>query len=75
MSIVAKRLDSSRCQLVWKYRPRPRPHCVRWGPSSLHPKGGTPIFGPYVYFGQTVAHLSYCWAIVDRADWFWLLSA
>ena len=28
-------------------RPRPRPHCVRWGPSS--PKRGTappPIFGP-----------------------------
>jgi len=28
-------------------RPRPRSHCVRWGPSSLLPKGAQPpIFGP-----------------------------
>jgi len=30
-------------------RPRPRPHCARWGPSFPSPKGGTapsPIFGP-----------------------------
>jgi len=28
-------------------RPRPWPHCVRWGPSSLSPKGAQPpIFGP-----------------------------
>jgi len=28
-------------------RPRPSPHCVRWGPSS--PKGAQPpIFGPYL---------------------------
>jgi len=38
-------------------RPWPRPHCVRWGPSS--PKKGTqpPIFGPCLC-GQTVSHLS-----------------
>ena len=30
-------------------RPRPWPHCVRWGPSSLSPKGAQPpIFGPYL---------------------------
>jgi len=23
-------------------RPRPRPHCVRWGPSSPSPKGAQP---------------------------------
>jgi len=29
-------------------RPRPRPHCVRWGPSSPPKKGAwqPPIFGP-----------------------------
>jgi len=46
MSIVAKRLDGSRCHLERGYRPQPRPHCVRWGPSS--PKRGTaaPTFQP-----------------------------
>jgi len=33
-------------------RPRPWPHCVRWGPSSPSPKGAEPpippIFGPYL---------------------------
>jgi len=32
-------------------RPRPWPHCVRWGPSSLSPKGAQPpptIFSPYL---------------------------
>jgi len=30
-------------------RPRPRTHCVRWGPSSPSPKGAQPpIFGPYL---------------------------
>jgi len=43
MSIVTKRLDGSRCHLV-RSRPRPRRHCVKWGPSS--PKGAQPpIFG------------------------------
>jgi len=30
-------------------RPRPWPHCVRWGPISPSPKGAEPpIFGPYL---------------------------
>jgi len=30
-------------------RPRPWPHCVRWGPSSPSPKRNNhPIFGPYL---------------------------
>jgi len=30
-------------------RPRPWPHCVRWGPSSPSPKWAEPpIFGPYL---------------------------
>ena len=27
-------------------RPRPRPHCVRWGPSSLPKRGTAPNFRP-----------------------------
>ena len=32
-------------------RPRPWPHCVRWGPSSPSPKGAQPhpIFDPYLF--------------------------
>jgi len=33
-------------------RPRPRPHCVRWGPSFV-PKGHTPQFSAHVCCGQT----------------------
>jgi len=41
-----------------------RPHCVTWGSSS--PKRDTaPQFSAHVYCGQTVAHLSYCWALVN----------
>jgi len=40
-------------------RPRPCPHCVRWGPSSPSPKGHIPQFSAHDYCGQTVAHLSY----------------
>jgi len=60
--IVAKRLNED---ITWYGdRPRPRRHCVRWGPSS--PKKGTdPQFSAHVYCGQTVAHLSYCWAVVS----------
>jgi len=41
--------------------PRPRPHCVRWGPSSSPSKRGhsSPHLSAHVYCGQTVAHLSY----------------
>jgi len=39
MSIVAKRLDGSRCHLVRRYRSRSRRHCVICGPSfPLPPK-------------------------------------
>jgi len=51
---------------IWyRGRHRPRPHCIRWGPSS--PAKTTtqpPQFSAYVCCGQTVAHLSYCWALV-----------
>jgi len=46
-------------------RPRPKWHCVRWGPSSPHGKRhSTPHFLVHVYCDQTVAHLSNCWALV-----------
>jgi len=40
------------------------PHCVTWGPSSPSQKRHGPQFSDHVYCGQTVAHLSYCWALV-----------
>jgi len=109
--IVAKRLDASRCHLVWRWawaqatlcsmwtqlppeqrahppspsfgpcllwpngwmdedatwygsRPRPRPHCIRRGPSSAR-KGhiSSPSFRP-MSIVAIVAHVSYCWALV-----------
>ena len=40
MSMVPKRLDRSRCHVVWRYRPRIKRRCVRWGPSYPLPKRG-----------------------------------
>jgi len=37
-------------------RPRPRPHCVRWGPRCLSPKRGhSPQFSAHVYCAQKAA--------------------
>jgi len=36
----------------YRGRPWPRPHCVRWGPSS--PKGTLPPFSPHICCSQTV---------------------
>jgi len=50
MSVVAKRLNGSRCHLVrW---PRPGQHCVRCGPSSTS-QGAQPQFSAHVCCGQT----------------------
>ena len=46
-------------------RPRPRPHCVRWGPAPPKKGAQPPIFAD-VYCGQTVTHLSCCWALVNH---------
>ena len=45
--LVAKRLDGSRCHLVWKWASA-QATCVRWRPSSPPPKGAKlpPLFGP-----------------------------
>jgi len=54
MSIMAKRLDRSRCHLCGGRSP-PRPHCVRWERSSL-PKIGhsspSLLISAHVYCGQ-----------------------
>ena len=45
-------------------RPRPSPHCVRCGdPAS--PTAAPPHFSAHVYCGHTVAHLSYCWDLLQ----------
>jgi len=47
-------------------RPRPRPHCVRRGPSSPRERSTAatrPSFRPMSTV-VTVAHLSYCWTLV-----------
>jgi len=36
-------------------RPRPWPHCVRWGPSSPSPKGTAPQFSAHICCGQMTA--------------------
>ena len=53
--IVAKQLNGSRWNVVCG-RPRPKQHCVRWGPSSPSPKRGQSIqFLAHVYCGQMPA--------------------
>jgi len=60
MSIVAKRLDGSRCHLL-RGRPRPRRHCAGWEPISPAKRDTAATqFSAHVYSGQTVARLSYC---------------
>jgi len=39
--------------IVYGGRPRPRPHCARWGPSSPSQKGHSPQFSAHVCCGQT----------------------
>jgi len=69
MSIVTKRLDGSRCHLVRTGVDLGAGHIVLDG-AELAPERGTaeqppgPHFSAHVYCGQTVAHLSYCWALV-----------
>jgi len=42
-------------------RPRPRPHCVRWGSSGDPAPTAAPSHSSaHIYCGQTVAHLSNC---------------
>jgi len=62
ISIVAKRLDGSRCHLVRRYSPRLMPHCVRREPSSPAEGAQQPLlFRPMsIVAVATVAHVSYC---------------
>ena len=51
MSIVAKRWMDEDATL-YRSRPRPRPHCTRWGPSSHERGTATPLFSAHVYCGH-----------------------
>jgi len=64
MSIVAKWLDGSRCHLVQNQTSAQATLCWMGTPLPLH-EGGTahPSFHP-MSIVATVAHLSYCWALV-----------
>jgi len=48
-------------------RSRPKPHCIRWEPSSP-PKGAQqpPLYGLCLLW-QTIAHLRCCWWLVQSA--------
>jgi len=51
--IVAKQLHRCIAYENWHAgRPRPWPHCVRWGPSSSHKRGWSPQFSAHVCCGQ-----------------------
>jgi len=62
-------------------RPRPRPHCVRWGATFPSPKGHSPQFSAHVYCGQTVAisatakHLLYVPSAVKLYTYWPILNA
>jgi len=66
MSVVAKRLDGSRCHLVLRYASVQATSCEMG--TQLAPKRGTaaPPFSSNVYCSQIVAHLRYCWALVCK---------
>ena len=55
ISILAKRLDASRCHLVWtRGGAQPRRLCVKWGTSTPSPnRERSPKFSTHVYYGQT----------------------
>jgi len=74
MSIVAKRLDGSRCNLVSLYTDvgiGPGHTVLDVDPNPAPTKRGTdPQFTAHVCCGQMVAHLSYCGALVEL----WLIQ-
>ena len=47
-------------------RPRPRPPCIRQGPSSPRKGTAAPLSFRSMSIVATVAHLSYCWAFVAQ---------
>jgi len=71
MYVVVKRLGLYMDQDATWYggRPRPRPHCVRWGPSSPQ-RGTAPIFGPYLLWSTARPSqllLITCWHIAYKS--------
>ena len=74
MSTVEKRLDASGYPLATEVD-LGSGHIALDGDPASSPERSTaaPLFLAHAYFGQTVAHLSYCWALVttfmSRCDW------
>ena len=64
MSITAKRLDGSRWNLAIELGLGPFHIVLDGDPASLPTKGHSLQFSVDIYCGQTVAHFSYCWALV-----------
>jgi len=62
--IVAKRLDGSRRNFAGG-RPPPRPHCVRWEPSSSQ-RGTVPQFLVHVCYGQMAGWIKMPLILVRR---------
>ena len=61
ISVVAKRLDRSRCHLVQRYASAQATLCYMGTQRSPQRKGAQPHqFSAYAYCDQTVAHLSCC---------------
>jgi len=71
MSVVAKRLDGSRCH-VRRYASAQATY-VRWGSSYPRKGHGSHLLLAHVYCGQTVAHLSCCCAVVQTVAQNWVL--
>jgi len=38
---------------LYEGRPRPRPHCITWGPSSPQKEHSPPIFGPCLFWSNS----------------------
>ena len=52
-------------------RPRHRPHCSRRGSSCPRKGHSSPPLFSRMSIVATVAHLSYCWALVTNCKWYW----
>ena len=48
-------------KLGMRGRPRPWPHCVRWGSSSPSPRVTPPIFGPFLLWPNGWMHQDATW--------------
>jgi len=65
MSVVAKRLDVSRCHMVWRHASALATLCQMGTQLSLPERGtGAPLSSAHAYCCQTFGHIGYCWSLV-----------